>query len=35
MYTQLSKDAWYDRGGFANPLLFRRGCGDGWTYWSM
>lgn len=35
MYTQLNKDAWYRYGGFSNPRLFRRGCGDGWTYWSM
>ena len=32
--TRLSKTEWYRRGGFSNPLLFRRGIKSGWSYWT-
>lgn len=31
--TQITKDQFYKLGGFSNPRLFRRGAGEGWTYW--
>lgn len=34
--TRISKDDWYNRGGFANSKLFRKQLRNGgWTYWTL
>jgi hypothetical protein len=34
-YTKITKEQFYSYGGFANPKLFRKQDGDGWSYWEM
>jgi hypothetical protein len=34
MHMRVTKRTWYDKGGFKNPALFRKGDRrGGWTYW--
>lgn len=33
--TRISRVEFYRDGGFANPRLFRKGVGNGWSYWRM
>lgn len=35
MPTRITHHQFYNYGGFSNPRLFRRGRGDGWTYWEI
>ena len=35
MHRRLPKAEFYQRGGLANPHLFRRMRGGAWTYWEI